>query len=336
MKESARQILEAMSAGRDLVLVTIVDSKGSTPRGSGSQMLASCEGLVCGTIGGGALEGHALSEARLVAQRGLCKLEDLALRPQPTNELNMICGGDATLLYVPIGAASDIWRKVAQELLRVIEERIPSYLVLGCHEGEASFAGEVALLSFDGAVLAGSCALSGGQLAGVSTRQMVGEYFVMPVVLPTRAIVFGGGHVGKATIAALSRVGFACTLFECRPEFAQAIRVPEAEEIILGDYFNVDASLSLGKDDYVLIMTNSHSSDFAVLEQVLRQPLAYVGFMGSRRKIATARARLLEAGVSEADIDAVHMPIGLKIEAETPEEIAVSVAAECILHRATH
>ena len=72
-----------------------------------------------------------------------------------------------------------------------------------------------------------------------------------------------------------------------------------------------------------------------VLEQVLRQPLAYVGFMGSRRKIATARERMLEAGIPESALDAVHMPIGLDIKAETPEEIAGSIAAECILHRAT-
>lgn len=80
-------------------------------------------------------------------------------------------------------------------------------------------------------------------------------------------------------------------------------------------------------------MTHSHRHDFAVLEQVLRQPLAYVGFMGSRRKIATARERMLEAGIPESALDAVHMPIGLDIKAETPEEIAVSIAAECILHR---
>ena len=83
-------------------------------------------------------------------------------------------------------------------------------------------------------------------------------------------------------------------------------------------------------------MTYSHTFDYAVLEQALRQPLAYVGFMGSRRKIAVARQRLLEAGVSAELLDTVHMPIGMDIKAETPEEIAVSVAAECILHRATH
>ena len=148
-------------------------------------------------------------------------------------------------------------------------------------------------------------------------------------------MVFGGGHVGSATVSALSRVGFSCTLFDCRPEFANAGKSHGAQQVVVGDYSDIAASLTLDERDYVLIMTHSHRHDFAVLEQVLRQPLAYVGFMGSRRKIATARERMLEAGIPESALDDVHMPIGLDIKAETPEEIAVSIVAECILHRAT-
>lgn len=158
---------------------------------------------------------------------------------------------------------------------------------------------------------------------------------MLPVPLPVRAVVFGGGHVGSATVSALSRVGFSCTLFDCRPEFANADKSHGAQQAVVGDYNAIAASLTLDERDYVLIMTHSHQHDFAVLEQVLRQPLAYVGFMGSRRKIATARECMLEAGISESALEAVHMPIGLDIKAETPEEIAVSIAAECILHRAT-
>ena len=110
--------------------------------------------------------------------------------------------------------------------------------------------------------------------------------------------------------------------------------MPEAHDVILGDYDNIAASLTLDKHDFVIIMTHTHRSDYALLEQVLRQPLAYVGLMGSRRKIATGRELMLNAGISEEAIDAVHMPIGLDIAAETPEEIAVSVAAECIMRRA--
>ena len=110
--------------------------------------------------------------------------------------------------------------------------------------------------------------------------------------------------------------------------------MPEAHDVVLGNYENIAASLTLDKRDFVIIMTHTHRSDYALLEQVLRQPLAYVGLMGSRRKIATGRELMLNAGIPEEAIDAVHMPIGLDIAAETPEEIAVSVAAECIMHRA--
>lgn len=94
--------------------------------------------------------------------------------------------------------------------------------------------------------------------------------------------------------------------------------------------------MSFDERDYIFIMTYSHAYDYAILDAGASPALAYVGFMGSRRKIAVARQRLLDAGVSEELLDTVHMPIGLDIKAETPEEIAVSVAAECILHRATH
>ena len=246
----------------------------------------------------------------------------------------MACGGDATLLYTPVNASDTHWRDAAREMLRCIEQRIPSYLAVKCPEGGQSSESTVALLDVNGAPLAGERGMQSSLIAGLEHRAVIDGRFVMPVSLPARAIVFGGGHVGRATVSALSRVGFCCTLFDCRPEFAQHSRAPEAHDVILGDYDNIAASLTLDKHDFVIIMTHTHRSDYALLEQVLRRPLAYVGLMGSRRKIATGRELMLNAGISEEAIDAVHMPIGLDIAAETPEEIAVSVAAECIMRRA--
>ena len=322
MRDIVEHIVEALGAGHDVVLVTVVGSRGSTPRNAGSQMLVSKAGLVCGTIGGGAIEGHAIAEARTMVGKDVCRVEDLALRPQAENSIGMVCGGDAVLLYVPICAEDDAWTQVASQLLKCFERRTPAYLALECREGGLPFKGTVALFDQRGELVAGECSLSGKKLVGLKQKRVLDG--------------FGGGHVGYATIAALAQVGFACTLFECRPEFAQSEDFPDAEQIILGDYEDIASSLSFDERDYIFIMTYSHAYDYAILEQALRQPLAYVGFMGSRRKIAVARQRLLDAGVSEELLDTVHMPIGLDIKAETPEEIAVSIAAECILHRATH
>ena len=124
MRDIAEHIVEALGAGHDVVLVTVVGSRGSTPRNAGSQMLVSKAGLVCGTIGGGTIEGHAIAEARTMLGKDVCRVEDLALRPQAENSIGMVCGGDAVLLYVPICAEDDAWTpggKPAAEVLRAAD-----------------------------------------------------------------------------------------------------------------------------------------------------------------------------------------------------------------------
>ena len=334
MRTIAEHIAHASREARDLVLVTIMESKGSTPRHAGSQMLVDENGLACGTIGGGAVEAHAIKKAQGMLGDNLSFVESMELKLASKKGLNMPCGGDATLLYTPVNSGDTHWRDAAREMLRCIDQRIPSYLVVECPKGGQSSESAVALLDANGATMAGERGMQASLIAGLERRAVIDGRFVMPVSLPVRAIVFGGGHVGRATVSALSRVGFCCTLFDCRPEFAQRSRVPEAHDVVLGDYENIASSLTLDKRDFVIIMTHTHRSDYALLEQVLRQPLAYVGLMGSRRKIATGRKLMLNAGIPQEAIDAVHTPIGLDIAAETPEEIAVSVAAECIMRRA--
>ena len=334
MREIAEHIANASRDERDLALVTVVKSKGSTPRHAGSRMLVDAGGLACGTIGGGAIEAHAIKKAQSTLGGKTCLAEDMELKLASKKGLNMPCGGDATLLYTPVNSNDTHWRDVAHEMLRCIDQRIPSYLVVECPEDGQARESNVALLDTKGAPLAGKRGMQASLIAGLERRTVIDGCLVTPVELPVRAIVFGGGHVGRATVSALSRVGFCCTLFDSRPEFAQHSRAPEAHDVILGDYENIAASLTMDEHDFVIIMTHAHRFDYALLEQALRQPLAYIGLMGSRRKIATGRDLMLNAGIPEEAIDAVHMPIGLDIAAETPEEIAVSVAAECIMRRA--
>lgn len=334
MRRIAECIANAQAEGLSLVLVTVVRRLGSTPRTAGSQMLVSSEGLVCGTIGGGIMEKMAIDAARSLMGLRMCRTERMTLVQGAKRGLDMPCGGDVDLLYVPVNCDDVCWRQVSASLLNCLDRRIPAFLALLCREDAEEFEGGVALLDKDGQLIAGSPVMTTQPFALEKGSFFANDCFVMPLQLPVRAVVFGGGHVGRATIAALANVGFACTLFENRPEFARPENAPAAQEIILGDYENVDASLSFDEGDFVIIMTHSHRFDNAILEQALRQPLAYVGLMGSRRKIAVARELMREAGISEEAIDAVHMPIGLSIQAETPEEIAISVAAECIQQRA--
>ena len=163
-----------------------------------------------------------------------------------------------------------------------------------------------------------------------------GSTFVEPIVRAGRVYLFGAGHVGRALAPVLRYVGFEVTVYDNRAELANAEHFPMAHEIIVGDFCRIFEKVSLTADDYAVVMTPGHQADYEILEQVLRTPASYIGCIGSRKKVALTREKLAAAGFSQQDIDRVHAPIGLPILAETPEEIAISVAAEMIRHRAEH
>ena len=124
------------------------------------------------------------------------------------------------------------------------------------------------------------------------------------------------------------------TVFEERAEYGCRENFPTAEQIIIGDYTRIEDHLQFTADDYIVVMTNGHSYDLEVQDQVLRGDFAYVGVIGSRKKTAAVNQKLRERGVCEDAIARVHTPIGMSIKAVTPEEIAVSVAGELIYTRA--
>ena len=132
----------------------------------------------------------------------------------------------------------------------------------------------------------------------------------------------------------LASVGFRVTVFDDRPEFASPALFPAAEEVLCGDFTRLTERVTVTADDYVVVMTRGHQADYEVLTQVLRSGARYLGCIGSRRKLELCRQRLLESGFTDTEYSRLHAPIGLDIGAQTPEEIAVSVAAEMIAVRA--
>ena len=161
------------------------------------------------------------------------------------------------------------------------------------------------------------------------------EVFVEPMIPAQHLIVCGGGHVGHALVPLARALGFLPILVEDLEELGNAQRFPDAERII--DSFDVRdwKELPLDARSYAVIVTRDHQQDQAILEQLLPLPLGYLGLIGSQRKILMFRQRLLNKGFSEAQFDRVHAPIGLDIGAETPEEIAVAIAAELVKVRAS-
>ena len=308
MRVILETLLSLLTRGEDAVLATVVSARGSTPRGTGSQLLAGREGLLAGTIGGGPGEAQALLLAAELLEEKRSVQRRLELRHG--GELDSVCGGEQTVLlqFVPRDAAA--WRTLAREVQARLEAHRGGGLVL-------ETGADPALLE---------------ETPGCPVWD--GRRLTLPLPVGERVVIFGGGHCALALAPVLRSVGFRVAVFDDRPEFASAERFPEAETVVCHSYTDIAAGLELTAEDYAVVMTSGHSHDFEVEEQLLRRPLAYVGVMGSRTKTAYVNGRLREAGIPEEAIRRVRTPIGTAIKAVTPEEIAVSIAGELIYERA--
>ncbi len=157
--------------------------------------------------------------------------------------------------------------------------------------------------------------------------------FVEPLISPPDLIIFGAGHIGLALSRIGSLLGFTTTVVDSRDEFANRERLPWADRVVAEDYQEALHQLSFTDTSYLVILTHRHANDFEILEYCIEKPFFYLGMIGSRKKVATAFQQLREKGISEESINRVKAPIGVSIGAETPEEIAVAIAAQLIAVR---
>jgi xanthine dehydrogenase accessory factor len=155
------------------------------------------------------------------------------------------------------------------------------------------------------------------------------DVYIEPMRPVERLVVFGAGHVGRPTAALARQLGFAVTVVDEREEWATAERFPEVE-IVRADPRAYASTLATDERTYLLVTTHDHRLDQDLLAALLDRPWAWLGLIGSRAKAAKFFIRLRAAGVDEAKLARVSTPVGLDIGAETPEEIAVSIAAELV------
>ncbi len=303
MKELFEALLGRLTKGLPMVMVSVIESSGSAPRGPGARMLVDENGRAFGTVGGSAIEYQAILEAAALLETDGCFIREFSLHSQATADLDMVCGGDMKILLQHIGPA---YTGLCHAAMDKIASGEAAYLVTELASGKMRLASEFV------------------EDSGFFTQQVSGMGTVY---------VFGGGHVAQALVPLLARAEFSVVVLDDRPEFANAALFPDAMAAQLVDFERLEG-MEINAHDYVVIMTRGHSYDQVVLGQMLKTPAQYIGMMGSRGKRAHIYANLLGQGHSQADIDRVHSPIGLPIQAETPFEIGVSIVAELIQFRA--
>lgn len=297
-----------LEEGHSVCLVGIMEVQGSSPRHKGSFLAVEESGMMCGTIGGGKLEYDALQTARNCIE----KKENVISVVEMTDMSEMICGGKTTLLFTYLdgrntGECLNLFHQIEDANLRkeayylsFYEKGIP--LFLSCREYENRLLLENEQTGYD-------CYFKSSE----------------------RVHLFGSGHVISALVTLLSALEFECLVYDDRQELLQALSDKDCRCKLIS-YDDIPTA-EIAVSDYVVIATRGHERDLDVIRKVLQTKVHYVGVMGSRRKGSVMRQVLSSEGFGEQDIDRIISPIGLPIGSETPEEIAVSIAAQLIEDR---
>jgi xanthine dehydrogenase accessory factor len=159
------------------------------------------------------------------------------------------------------------------------------------------------------------------------------DVFVEPVVPQPRAFIFGAGHISKSLSRIASLAGFATVIIDNRESFANRERFPEADEVFAEEYEEVFPKLSIHESSYLIIVTRGHRDDLRVLRLAAATPARYIAMIGSKRKVIGVIKELEKEGIPRSVFERMYAPMGLEVGAISPEEIAVSVAAEMIAVR---
>lgn len=333
MKELFETARKSMEKKQDLVFVTTISSSGSSPRGAGSKMLVLENGTSYGTIGGGNVEYVSIQHAREVLKQKQSCTRGFALHPDQVADLGMICGGDVVIFFQYISWENQDFYDLCTRILKSWDKNENTWLIFDITEETVWKAG----LYEEQEGLTGLGISDPSPLLQTKAVQKVldgRKYYCEPLVQKGRVYIFGGGHVAQALVPVLARLEFRCVVFDDREAFSNPQVFPEAEQCILGDFNRISDYLSIQPQDYVCIMSRGHQYDYLIQKQILTTPAYYIGVMGSRKKKEVIRQKLLADGFSSEDISRITTPIGLDILAETPEEIAVSIAGQLIAERA--
>lgn len=310
MKNLFSAILAALEKQETVQLCTVIESEGSAPRGKGAKMAVFADGTVLGTVGGGSVEAMAIQNASALLSEGSSEIHSYDLGVG--GDTGMICGGRVRIAFCLLtNQDTDTLRQIVASY----DRQENAWLRIDLTTMRCSFVAHPAEDLKHIPVLSATT-------------------YSEPLVHRETVYLFGCGHVSLEVAPLLAHVGFRVIVMDNRDYLATAERFPDAFRVICGDFDRIYDYVTITEDDYVVIMTPGHQADYQVLRQALQSDAAYVGCIGSRMKIAKTKERLLEDQIPQTTIDRMTAPIGLSIGSETPAEIAVSVAAQLIQHRA--
>jgi xanthine dehydrogenase accessory factor len=343
MKDILNDLDRWVNAGQPVAIGTIIQTWGSAPRGVGSKMGVSAGGEISGSVSGGCVEGAVVEASLEVLSTGVPQLLHFGVADETAWEVGLACGGTIEVFvnqldlawYSPLDKAIQQEKSVAAAtIIKGAREKLGRTIVVGEDGSTHGTLGE----GLDEVVLeAARKTLAAGEprrqtIFPAQERKEI-DIFI-DVILPSPVLVIvGGAHISIA-LAELARVvGFRTIIIDPRRSFGNQARFPNVDRLLQAWPDQALSEIEINRSTAVATLTHDPKLDDPALAAALRSQAFYVGALGSQKTQASRRQRLLEAGLSEGQLERLHGPIGLDIEARTPEEIALSIMAEIVAAR---
>ncbi len=334
---------QQLVSGKKVVLARIIRRSGSTPRDVGSMCIVTDNKKIIGTVGGGLLEYK-------VHQKAIQMLEDddsyiyrFTLSNDDLAKHGMICGGSADLYMEVLSPLNNDTMLIFKTIEDQIQAHRPVTLVTHVENGLDPASPDLRLLILEDGTCMGNLPgftpemlkpFSNNPYQLLKTQDASHQFFAEKLTLDPMIFLFGAGHVSTCVAPLAKSVGFDVTVVDDRPQFANKERFPDADTILVAEFKDAFDQLKISNNAYILIITRGHLHDKSVLEMSLKTAAGYIGMIGSLKKRNIIYADLLLQGISKERLESVCSPIGIEINAQTPEEIAVSIVAELIKKRA--
>jgi len=302
-------------AGAGAVLATVVETWGSAPRGTGSQLAISGTGEMAGSVSGGCVEGAVVTESLEALVDRRARLLTFGVSDETAFAVGLACGGTIRVMVEPVGEG---------------DEALPEALLADLVAARAALRPVVLATRVGGwshALIGSEDAAAAARLRSDRSGMEEDGRFLAVHNPPLRLLVVGAVHIAQPLVAMARLVGYAPTLIDPRGAFGSAARFPG--EVIVEDWPD-EALIALAPDSRTAVVTLTHDPklDDPALQVALKGPAFYIGCLGSTRTHAKRLDRLRAGGFDDAAIARLHAPVGLDIRAKTPAEIAVSILAE--------
>ncbi len=354
MRDVLGELMTVWRAGGTAGVATVVRTIESAPRPPGAIMVVAPDGTVAGSVSGGCVEGAVYELANEVVQNGRPELQRYGISTEDAFAVGLTCGGIIDIFVEPISqdtfpqlqaVADDIAAHRPTAVATVIEHPAPVWLGRRLVIGPHTVDGTLGSARADDAVADDARGLlAAGRTAVLSygpdgQRQESGmEVFVASHAPRPRMLIFGAIDFAAALAQQGAFLGYRVTVCDARPVFATSARFPGADDVVADwpdRYLAAQAEQgAIDSRTAICVLTHDPKFDVPALEVALRLPqVGYIGVMGSRRTHDDRMNRLREVGLTDAELARLASPIGLDLGARTPEETAVSIAAEIIARR---